>query len=69
MPSNVCLVKAIIFPVVMYRYEIWTIKKSECQRIDAFEMWCWRRFLRVFLGDKPNPEPLAKCVRKGTEAI
>ena len=47
LPTKVHLVKAMVFPVVMYGYEIWTIKKSECQRIDAFELWCWRRFLRV----------------------
>ena len=47
MPKNVCLVKAKAFPVVMYGYEIWTIKKAECQKIDAFELWCWRRLLRV----------------------
>ena len=41
------MVKAIAFPVVMYRCENWTIKKAECQRIDAFELWCWRRLLRV----------------------
>ena len=47
LPKNVHLVKAIVFPVVMYRCEIWTIKKSEHWRIDAFELWCWRRLLRV----------------------
>ena len=47
MPTQVCLVKAIFFPVVMYGCEKWTIKKAECQRIDAFELWCWRRLLRV----------------------
>ena len=45
--KNVHLIKAMIFPVVMYGCEDWTIKKSECQRIDAFELWCWRRLLRV----------------------
>ena len=44
--TKVCLVKAIVFPVVMYGCESWTIKKAECQRIDAFELWCWRRLLR-----------------------
>ena len=44
---KVCLVKAIVFPVVMYRCENWTIKKAEHQRIDAFELWCWRRLLRI----------------------
>ena len=47
LPTKVCLVKAIIFPVVMYRFESWTIKKAECRRIDTFELWCWRRLLRV----------------------
>ena len=45
--NKVCLVKAMIFPVVMYECESWTIKKAEHQRIDAFEVWCWRRLLRV----------------------
>ena len=45
--TKVCLVKAMVFPVVMYGCEIWTLRKSECQRIDAFELWCWRKFLRV----------------------
>ena len=47
LPTMVCLVKAIVFPVVMYECNNWTIKKTECQRIDAFELWCWRRLLRV----------------------
>ena len=45
--TKVCLVKAMVFPVVMYGCESWTIKKAECQRIDSFELWCWRRLLRV----------------------
>ena len=45
--TKVCLVRAMIFPVVMYRCENWTIKKADCRRIDAFELWCWRRLLRV----------------------
>ena len=45
--TKVCLVKAMIFPVVMYGCESWTVKKAECQRIDAFDLWCWRRLLRV----------------------
>ena len=44
---KVCLVKAVVFPVFMYGCESWTIKKAESRRIDAFEMWCWRRLLRV----------------------
>ena len=47
LPTKVHLVKAMVFPIVMYGYEIWTIKKAECQRIEAFELWCWRRLLRV----------------------
>ena len=46
-PTKIRLVKAMVFPVVMYGYESCTIKRAECQRIDAFELWCWRRFLRV----------------------
>ena len=47
LPTKICLVKAMVFPVVMYGCESWTIKKAECRRIDAFELWCWRRLLRV----------------------
>ena len=47
LPTKVRIIKAIAFPVVMYRYESWTLKKAERQRIDAFEVWCWRRLLRV----------------------
>ena len=47
LPTKVRLVKAIVFPVVMYGYESWTKKKAECQRIDAFELWCWRKLLRA----------------------
>ena len=47
LPTKVCLVKAMVFPVLMYRCESWTIKKTEWGRIDAFELWCWRRLLRV----------------------
>ena len=46
LPTKVRLVKAMVFPVVMYVYESWTVKKAECPRIDAFELWCWRRLLR-----------------------
>ena len=45
--TKICLVKAMVFPVVMYGYESWTIKKAEHQRIDVFELWCWRRLLKV----------------------
>ena len=47
LPTKVCLVKAMAFPVVMYGCDSWTIKKAECRRIDVFELWCWRRLLRV----------------------
>ena len=47
LPTKVCLVKTMVFPVLMYGYEIWTIKKAEHQRIDVFELWYWRRLLRV----------------------
>ena len=47
LPTKVRIVKAMVFPVVMYRCESWTVKKVECQRIDAFRLWCWRRLLRV----------------------
>ena len=57
LPTKVHLVKAMVFPVVMYECESWIIKKAECQRIDAFELWCWRRFLRVpwTKGDPTSP--------------
>ena len=47
LPTKVCLIKAMVFPVVMYGCESWTVKKAECRRIDAFELWCWGRLLRV----------------------
>ena len=47
LPTKFCLVKTMVFPVVMYGCESWTVKKAECPRIDAFELWCWRRLLRV----------------------
>ena len=47
LPTKVCLVKAMVFPIVMYECESWTVKKAEHQRIDVFELWCWRRLLRV----------------------
>ena len=47
LPTKVCIVKVVVFPVVMYGCERWTIKKAEHQRIDAFKLWCWRRLLRV----------------------
>ena len=57
LPTKVHLVKAVFFPAVMYGCESWTVKKAECQRIDAFELWCWRRLLRVpwLQGDPTTP--------------
>ena len=55
LPTKVCLVQAMVFPVVMYGGESWTVKKAECQRTDAFELWCWRRLLRVpWIAKKSN---------------
>ena len=63
MPTKVCLVKAIVFPVVMYGRENWTIKKAECQRIDAFELWCWRRLLGVpWTARRPNQSILKEII-------
>ena len=59
LPTKVSLVKAMVFPVVMYGYESWTVKKAENQRIDAFELWCWRRFLKVpWTARRSNPSVL-----------
>ena len=55
LPTKVCLVKAMVFPVVMYGCESWTVKNVECQRIDAFELWCWRRLLRALDCKKFQP--------------
>ena len=52
LPTKACLVKAMVFPVVMNGCESWTIKKAECRRMDAFELWCWNRLLRVSLDSK-----------------
>ena len=60
LPTKVCLDKAMVFPVVMYGCEIWTVKKVECQRIDAFELWCWRRFLRVPWNTRIFNQPILK---------
>ena len=60
LPKNVCLVKAMVFPVVMYGCESWTIKKGECQRIDAFELWWWRRLLRVLWTARKSNQSILK---------
>ena len=60
LPTKVCLVKAMVFPVVMYGCESWTIKKAEHRRIDAFELWCWRRLLRVLWTARRSHQPIMK---------
>ena len=60
LPTNIHLVKTIVFPVVMYGCESWTIKKAECQRIDAFQLWCWRRLLRVPWTARRSNQPILK---------
>ena len=60
LPKNVHLVKVMVFPVVMYGCESWTVKKAEYQRIDAFELWCWRRFLRVPWTSKRSNQSILK---------
>ena len=65
MPTKVCLVKAMVFPVVMYGCEIWTVKKVEPQRIDAFELWCWKRLLRVPWTTRRSNESILKEISPG----
>ena len=60
LPTKVHLVKAMVFPVVMYGCESWTIKKAECRRIDAFELWCWRRLLRVLWTTRRSNQSILK---------
>ena len=61
--TKVCLVKAVVFPVVRYRCESWTIKKAECQRIDAFELWCWIRLLKVPWTARRSNQSILKEIR------
>ena len=65
LPTKVHLVKAMVFPVVMYGCESWTIKKAECRRIDAFELWCWRRFLRVPWTARRSNQSILKEISPG----
>ena len=65
LPTKVCLVKATVFPVVMYGCECWTIKKAEHRRIDAFELWCWRRLLRVPWTVRRSNQPILKEISPG----
>ena len=60
LPTKVHLVKAMVFPAVIYGCESWTVKKAECQRIDAFELWCWRRLLRVPWTARRANQPILK---------
>ena len=60
LPTKVHLVKALVFPVVMYGCESWTIKKAECRRIDAFELWCWRRLLRISRTSRRSNQSILK---------
>ena len=65
LPTKVCLVKAMVFPLVMYGCESWTIKKAEHQRIDAFELWCWRRLLRVPWNERRSNQSILKEISPG----
>ena len=65
LPTKVCLVKAVVFPVVMYGCESWTVKKAECQRIDAFELWCWRRLSRVPWTARRSNQSILKEISPG----
>ena len=65
LPTKAHLIKAMLFPVVMYGCESWTIKKAECRRIDAFELWCWRRLLRVPWTARRSNESILKEISSG----
>ena len=65
LPTKVCLVKAMVFPVVMYGCESWTVKKAECRRIDAFGLWCWRRLLRVPWTARRSNQSILKEISPG----
>ena len=65
LPTEVCLVKAMVFPVVMYGCESWTVKKAECQKFDAFELWYWRRLLRVIWTAGRSNQSILKEISPG----
>src|SRR5574337_559525 len=65
LPTKVHLVKVMVFPVVMYGCESWTVKKAECRRMDAFELWCWRRLLRVPWTARRSNQPILKEISPG----
>ena len=69
LPAKVHLVKALVFPVVMYGYENWTIKKAECQRIHAFELWCWRRLLRIPWTARRSNQSILKEISPGCSLV
>ena len=65
LPTIVCLIKAMVFPVVMYGCESWTVKKAECRRIDTFELWCWKRLLRVPWTARKSSQSILKEISPG----
>ena len=68
LPARVCLVKAMVFQVVMYGCESWTVKKAECRRVDAFELWCWRRLLRVPWTARRSNQSILKEISPGVSS-
>ena len=67
--TKICLVEALVFPVVMYGCKSWTVKKTECQRIDAFELWCWRRLLRVPWTARRSNQSILKEISPGCSLV
>ena len=68
LPTKFHLVKVMVFPVVMYGFESWTVKKAECQRTDAFKLWCWRRLLRVPWAARRSNQSILKEIIERTDA-
>ena len=69
LPTKIHLVKVMVFPVVMFGCESWTVKKAECRRIDAFELWCWRRLLRIPWTARRSNQPILKEISPGCSLI
>ena len=69
LPTKVRLVKAMVFPVVMYGCESWSVKKAECRRIDAFELWCWRKLLRVPWTARRSNQSILKEINPGSPSL
>ena len=65
LPTKICLVKAMVFPVAMYKCQSWTVKKAECRKIDAFELWCWRRLLRITWISRRSNQSILKEISPG----